>query len=74
MSKNRHVSRKRFCKLMMGQGEPARAAKEAARVWVEFEQYKEKKIREVQDVEQRKKATAIFGRLCWKDAWEELRE
>lgn len=26
------------------------------------------------DPEARRKAEQVFGRLCWKDAWEELRE
>lgn len=74
MSKNRHVSRKRFCKLMMGQGAPARKTIGFTRTCIEFEQYKDKQIREMPNAEQKKKAAAIFGRLCWKDAWEELRE
>ena len=41
---------------------------------VGFEQYKNQQMREMDGPEARRKAEQVFGRLCWKDAWEELRE
>ena len=41
---------------------------------VGFEQYKNQQMREMDGPEARRKAEQVFGRRCWKDAWEELRE
>lgn len=75
MSKDkRKITRKRFCKLLMAQGNPARKVKEFAACCIGFEQYKNQQMREMNGQEARRKAEQVFGRLCWKDAWEELRE
>ena len=74
MSRNTRITRKRFCKLMMAQGAPARRVKGFTKFCIEFDRHIARKVKEMNDPEVRERAEAMFGRLCWKDAWEELKE
>jgi hypothetical protein len=70
MSKDkRKITRKRFCRLLAAKiGSQVPEVRDFAACCVGFEQYKNQQMRA------RRKAEQVFGRLCWKDAWEELRE
>ena len=76
MSKDkRKITRKRLCRLLAAKiGSQVPEVRDFAACCVGFEQYKNQQMREMDGPEARRKAEQVFGRLCWKDAWEELRE
>ena len=76
MSKDkRKITRKRFCRLLAAKiGSQVPEVRDFAACCVGFEQYKNQQMREMDGPEARRKAEQVFGRLCWNDAWEELRE
>lgn len=72
MSKDRKMSRKRFCKLMIGRryaGGRVRDVRDTAEILVRAEQLLERA--EHAKIPRAKGLRAACGRLCWKEIWKE---